>query len=204
MLFGFGYFVVMLFPVLGFFDQGFYQYSMVADHWQYYSIPGVTALAAAGAMSLGRRLHPGQQQDVGLAAGVVVIAFAVLSWQRCQVFQNPETLFRDTLLHNPLAWVAHDNLGSALETAGRTQEAIGHFEQELRIRPDVAETHYNLGLALEKAGRTQEAVDHYKQTLQISPDYPEAHVSLGNALLRAGKNQEAIGHFEQALRIRPD
>src|SRR5437867_4497736 len=40
LLFGSGYFVVTLFPLLGFFDQNFYQYSLVADHWRYYSIMG--------------------------------------------------------------------------------------------------------------------------------------------------------------------
>ncbi len=205
LLFGFGYFVVMLFPVLGFFDQGFYRYSLVADHWQYYSIVGLTALAAAGAVAPGSRLHRGQQQVIGPVAGVVVIVLGALCWQRCRVFRDQETLFRDNLLHNPLAWVAHNNLGIALAESGRTQEAVAHYEQALRIKPDYAEAHCNLGAALARAGRLQEAVGHYEQALRIQPDYADAQYNLGLALALLGRTQEAIGHYEHALRIhQPD
>jgi tetratricopeptide (TPR) repeat protein len=204
LLFGLGYSVVMLFPVLGFFDQGFYRYSMVADHWQYYSMVGVTALAAAGAVTLGTHLPRGQQQVIGLVAGVVMIVLGTLSWQRCLVFCNQETLFRDNLLHNPLAWVAHNNLGLALIEQGRGQEAIEHFEDALRIRPDYPEAHNNLANALRQVGRYPEAIGHYEQALRARPDDPEGHNNVGNALLQVGKYPEAIGHYEQALRIRPD
>jgi tetratricopeptide (TPR) repeat protein len=194
----------MLFPVLGFFDQGFYQYSMVADHWQYYSIAGVTALAAAGAVALGPRLQRGQQQVIRLVAGVVVIVLGAMSWQRCLVFRNQETLFRNDLLHNPLPWVAHNYLGLAVIKQGRMQEGIAHFEDALRIRPDFAEAHNDLGNALLQVGKNQEAIRHYEQALRISPDYPEAHNDLGIALAQAGRIPEAIEHWEHALRVKPD
>jgi len=54
-LVGVGYFVAMLFPVMGFFNQGFHLYSLVADHWQYYSSIGVIALAVAAGTTFCRR-----------------------------------------------------------------------------------------------------------------------------------------------------
>ena len=203
LLFGLAYFVVMLFPVLGFFDQGFYQFSLVADHWQYYSLVGVTALAAAGTVALGTRLHR-ERQVINSVAGGVVIVLAAMSWQRCQVFRSQETLFRDNLIHNPSAWVAHNNLGLALAQAGRIQEAIAHYEQALRINPSCAEAHYNLGNVFFQEGKINDAIGHYEQALRIKPDDIEAHYNLGNVFLQEGKISEAIGQYEQALWIRPD
>ena len=57
-------------------------------------------------------------------------------------------------------------------------EAITHWEQALRIKPDYAEPHYNLGVALEQAGKPKEAIGHYEQALRIKPDYVKAQNSL--------------------------
>ncbi|MFA6134273.1 MAG: tetratricopeptide repeat protein [Phycisphaerae bacterium] len=43
-----GYFLVMLLPVMGFFDMYFFVHSLVADHWQYLANIGVFALVAGG------------------------------------------------------------------------------------------------------------------------------------------------------------
>jgi Flp pilus assembly protein TadD len=64
------------------------------------------------------------------------------------------------------------------------QEAISHYEQALRIKPDLAEAHYDLGIASEQAGSVQEAIRHYEQALRLKPDFAEAQNGL--ARLQAG------------------
>jgi tetratricopeptide (TPR) repeat protein len=205
-LFGWGYFVVMMFPVLGLFNMGFYQHSMVADHWQYHAIVGITALAAAGVGKLDGSIRRGEQPcvDVGLVGAVVAIVLGIMSWQRCLTFRNQETLFTDNLARNPGAWIAHENLGAALGNSGRLPEAIEHFKQALRLAPDAPSTHLNLGNALARTGRLPEAIELYERALRLDPADAEAHYDLGNALAQTGRLPEAIQHYEQALRVRPD
>ena len=70
LFFGLGYFLVTLFPVLGFFDQTFHRYSWVADHWAYLSIIGIIALVVAG----GERIcRPIGNQTIGAGVGLVVV-----------------------------------------------------------------------------------------------------------------------------------
>jgi tetratricopeptide (TPR) repeat protein len=204
-LFGFGYFIVTLFPVLGFFDQGFYRFSLVADHWQYYSIVGIVALGVVAGERICREIAGENSSSVKAVASVLVLtALAAATWTRASLYANAETLWRDTIARNPNAWVAHYNLGLALARSGRLQEAVGHWEQALRIKPDYVDAHNNLGVALDQAGRIPEAMEHLEQALRIKPDSAEAHYNLGKALAEAGRVPEAIAHYEQALRLKPD
>jgi tetratricopeptide (TPR) repeat protein len=204
LLFALGYFVTMFFPVLGFFDQGFYQYSLVADHWQYYSIIGIIALIVAAGVTLCRGTGLLRRRIGTVTGAVVLVALGTSTWIRASVYSDAETLWRDTLAKNPNAWVAHDSLGNALLRAGKLQDAIRHYQQALQIKPDYAVAHDNLGNALLQAGRLQDAIRHYQQALQIKPDDAVEHYNLGTALLGLGKIYDAIWHYQQALRVKPD
>jgi tetratricopeptide (TPR) repeat protein len=204
LLFGLGYFAVMLIPVLGFFDIAFYAFSLVADHWQYYSIAGVIALAVAGGETICRRMGA-RGRYVGLSVGaVVLIVLGVATWKRGGVYADSQTLWRDTIAKNPNAWVAHNYLGCDLSRAGEVHEAIAQYEQALRIKPDYVDAHNNLGNALLQVGRIQAAMEHYEQALRINPDSAVTHYNLGVALAQVGKLQGAIVNFEQAVQIDPD
>jgi len=203
-LFGLGCFVVMLLPVMGFFDQHFYIYSFVADHWQYYSIVGVIALAVAGWESISHRTSEPHRHLWTLAGVVVALVLVGATWKRSAVYVDQETLWRDNVAKNPAAWLAQYNLGAALTERGETEEAIQHYEQALRINPDYAGAHNNLGNALLQIGRMKDANAHFQQALRIKPDFAEAEYNFGNALAQEGRVREAVKHWEQALRIRPD
>jgi arylsulfatase A-like enzyme/cytochrome c-type biogenesis protein CcmH/NrfG len=99
---------------------------------------------------------------------------------------------------------AHYNLAFALRDLGRDAEAIGHYEDALRLRPDYVDALNSLGLALARAGRFGDAIARYDEALRIQPDNPQVHNNLGNALRQTGRLAAAIGHYEQALRFKPD
>lgn len=226
---GIGYFTVMLFPVLGFFDQGFYRYSFVADHWQYLPILGVLALVAGG-LSQGRKFL----QFSGIA---IVVILGALTWNRSLVYLDDQTMWLDTVAKNPKAWLAHYNLGVTRATQGRLEEAIVAYETALRLKPDDADVLNNLGTALAQQGRLAEAIGHWKSAvlyrpkddgahnnlgvayakhgdweqasrefalvLKLRPNDPEAHANLGSVYLSQGRAGEAIEQFEAALQVNP-
>ena len=207
LLFGLGYFVVMLFPVLGLLKQGPYRLTFVADrwdHWQYFSMVGVVALAVAAVDELCRRAGDRFRYWRTAAGTAVLMALAAATWSRSCVYADNETLWRDNVAKNPGAWLAHNNLGNALAQAGRVPEAIVQYEQALRTNPDLAEAHNNLGNLLMRSGRIPEAREHLEEALRIDPNLAEAHNNLGTALVQTGQIKDAIAHYERALRIQPE
>jgi tetratricopeptide (TPR) repeat protein len=76
-------------------------------------------------------------------------------------------------------------LGTVFLQEGKLSDAIGHYEQALRIKPDYAEAHYNLGVALAQVGRVGEAIGHLEQALKLRPDLTAA----SNALARLQARQ---------------
>jgi tetratricopeptide (TPR) repeat protein/uncharacterized membrane protein YhaH (DUF805 family) len=96
------------------------------------------------------------------------------------------------------------NLGDALARERRSDEAMVHYEEAIRLQPYYADAFYNRGNVLFAEGRTDEAIADWERTLQIQPNDADAHTSLGNALLQKGSLQEAIAHYEKALSLAPD
>ena len=118
-LFGTGFFVVALLPVMGFFNVYYFRYSFVADHFQYLASIGIITLAVAAAGRLVRERGRAGRAGCGGCRPILV----VLSWQHCAAFQNEGTLWRDTLAKNPGCWMAHDNLAKILILQGNLPEA---------------------------------------------------------------------------------
>ncbi|MGO9610215.1 MAG: tetratricopeptide repeat protein, partial [Verrucomicrobiia bacterium] len=109
-----------------------------------------------------------------VACVAVVMVLGAATWRRSGVYAGEETLWRDNVAKNPGAWQAHISLGVALFQIGKVPEAITHYEQALRIKPDYAEAHDSLGLALKAMGKVAEPAEQYEEALRIKPNYPQA------------------------------
>jgi tetratricopeptide (TPR) repeat protein len=222
-LFGLGYAVLMFLPVLGFVNIYFFRFSLVANHWQYFSIIGPVALAAAGITSAMGFLGKGNSWLKPAFCGTLLLTLGALTWQQSRMYADDERLWRTTIEQNPGCWAAHNNLGAILIEKMRLDEAMAQFQQTLAIKPDYPEASNNLGKALLLKGQTDEAIAQFQRTLAIRPDNAEAHdnldvtrllaiqsddavayYNLGIALLQKGLVDEAILHYQRAVEIQPD
>jgi tetratricopeptide (TPR) repeat protein len=202
-----GYFCVALIPVMGFTDVYFMKFSLVADHYQHVALIGVTTLGgAAWARWVGAASDRPGGSSLGwkhaVAAGVVV-ALAVLTWQQCRKYLDAETLFEQTLVENPRAWLAHEDLGVIQGHRRQYAEAMAHLETAARLNPDFADPHSNLGALLVDQGRIPEGVAEYEAALRINPNQFFAHLNLGSLLLFQGRLEEAGRELQTAVRLRP-
>jgi Flp pilus assembly protein TadD len=194
-LFAWGYFCLMLFPVLGFTDIQFVQYSLVADHYAHLALVGVVVFVVFLIAP-----HPGRR----ITAGILICLLGFLTWRQSHIYRDAETLYRDTLDKNPSCWLADSNLGSILYETGRLPEAIARYEDALRLKPDLFEAQNNLGLALSAAGRLPEAMAHFEEAARIHPGDSVVPFNMAVALAGAGRIPEAIAEDERALRFNPD
>jgi hypothetical protein len=175
----------------------------MADRWNYLPCLGVLIMAVWGAYELvGRWQHRVLAWSV---AGVAVI-LACLPVTRHQIgyWKDGETLFRHALEVTENNAIAHEGLGVALDNKGQIDEAIGQFQESVRLKPSYGQAHYNLGVALFQRGRTDEAIFQFQEALRLNPNQAEAHNNLGAALGRKGRTDEAIHEFQEALRLKPD
>jgi tetratricopeptide (TPR) repeat protein len=209
-LLAWGYFVLMLLPVLGFVSIYFMRYSLVADHWQYFAIIGPIALGAAAitwACGQGNTQHVTRSAvSVWLApavGGALVLLLGVLTWREALTYRDLKTLWTATVSRNPSAGLAHNNLGSLLLAEGHVNEAIVHFEKALAVEPKAADVHSNLGGALLQRGQLQQAMAEFQKAIALQPDSALAHNNLGNALSRQGRIDGAIAEFQKAVEFQP-
>jgi tetratricopeptide (TPR) repeat protein len=192
-------FAAMLTPVLGFFDIYFFNFSYVADHFQYMASIGLMALAAGAGATVIQRAGPQGRAFGALVGAVVLLILGVCTWRQAATYHDLETLWRDTLTKNSNAWLAHGNLGVILLREKKDADAQAEFEAALRIKPDYYEAHCNRGLALASQGRSLEAMAEYRETLRLKPDWPPALVS--SAWLLATAEDPGIRDGREAVRL---
>ena len=175
----------------------------MADRWTYLPSLGMLIMVVWGAYELTRRW---QHQVLGLsmAGGAAVGLCLALTWQQIGYWKDSEALFWHALEVTENNYVAHGNLGAALDKKGQTDEAMHQFREALRLGPQQAEAHNNLGAALDEKDQIDEAIRQYQKALRLKPSYAEAHNNLGTALGKKGQTDEAIRQYQEALRLKPD
>lgn len=191
---GWFWFLGVLFPAIGILQFGV---QAMADRFAYVPLIGLFLMFCWGGAELLHRSRNAQR----LLSIVALAACVVLTSRQLRHWKDSNALFKHTLRVTTNNFVIHNNLGYTLAHAGRVDEAIHHYWEAVRIKPDYVEAHYQLGLLYESRKQFDEAARHYAKVVQIRPDWTDVMKQLGDSLLQAGKTTEAIAAYRKLLSL---
>lgn len=201
---GWAWFVVTLLPVIGIIQVGM---QAMADRYMY--VPAV-GLFLAVAFQIDALALPAKRACASAAIAFLAV-WATFTWRQIPVWHDGLTLFTQALAADPNNFVAHDNLGVELDRRGRFDEALFHYRETLRIRPDDRNGAANFALAsfaradrLLAASQPGEALTAIREGLRYRPDNAVAHAQLGRILQDRRQIPEAVKEFQEATRLDPN
>jgi Flp pilus assembly protein TadD len=197
---GWFWYVVTLVPVIGLVQVGT---QAIADRYTYVPLIGIFVGAIWGVASIVDRRPAWRWSAAGLAVAIVA-GLAVVAHAQVQVWENNRTVWTHARAVTERNYIAENEVGIELVKQGKHDEALPHFEQSSRYRPEYVEARNNLGLAYSRLGRVQDAIDQFTLAVRLKPDHAEAFNHLGFVQLGAGKPEDAMASFREAVRIKPD
>jgi tetratricopeptide (TPR) repeat protein len=197
---GWFWYLGTLVPVIGLVQVGIQ--SMAADRYTYVPLIGIFILLAWGLPDLLAR-WPLRRIVLPVAAGAAVLVCALLTALQLPHWKDRHAVWSRAVAATTDNHLAQNNLGNVLVEAGRPREAVAHYVEALRIKPDYADAHNNLGLALARLGQVDEAIAHYAEAVRLRPAHVDAHVNLALAFAGQGRADDAIREWQEVVRLAP-
>lgn len=178
---------------------------LVLEHRAYLPLAGFALAAGAALAGLGRRLTMVRRAGVTaifrLGVAALVLALSVLSHVRTRVWDTEISLWSDVAAKSPRKLRPRINLGLAFQQAGRFEDAIGQYEESLRLEPSQPLVLTNLGNVYRRLGDLEKACALLEEVVALRPAAPEAHLNLGNVHLDRGDYQQAGRSYRRALEL---
>ena len=186
-----------LVPVIGLIKIGDFA---MADRYTYVPLIGLFIIVSWAVPDLLRNWHI-KTMVLTLAALAVLASLAATTRAQLRCWSNSIALYRHAIQVTRNNFLAHYALGDILAGKGKFDEAIFHFSEAVRARPEKSTLQNMLGRVLASQGRFDEALLHLMAALQINTQFAEAHYNIGIALIAKQRYAEAVDHLSAALNL---
>ena len=195
---GWLWYIGTLVPVIGLARAGLWP--AMADRFAYIPLIGLFVMIAWGVPDLMARWRH-QRLALSISAGIVLLSFAICTWFQTCHWKNSIALFTHTLNATADNYVAHNYLGLALAEEKRNEEAISHYCEAVRIKPNFAEARINLGKGYFGQGDVDGAIAELRRAILLAPRSPEAHYNLGIAYGSKGLYNKAFQEIRMSKKL---
>lgn len=195
--FGLFFFIVNLLLVLQLLPVG---NAIMADRYSYLASVGVFLIVA-----LLYRLWSNRARNAlpTIVIAAVAALLGSLTFARCRVWHDSNTLWSDVLAKHPEAPVAWNNRGISLKDSGDFSGAISDYSRALELDPGYALAYTNRGIARQRLGDFEGAFQDLDRSISIEPNDSGAHVNRGVVRIRLGQAEGAMADFARAIELDP-
>ncbi len=171
------------------------------DHRMFFPFVGLT-LAAVWAVRLAAPAYIASPRMIVAAAGVVLIAAAMGTHMRNNVWRTEESLWRDSIDKNPDNSRALAGYGRALVMRGAYAEGLPYLERA-QARGNYPELEIDMGMTNAHLGRDEAAAQHFERAIALAPNNPRAYYFYGYWLKQKGRLAESRAQVNLALGLNP-
>ncbi len=133
-----------------------------------------------------------------------LIALAILTWRRNELWRDSIALWTDNLTYAPLKARVWTSRSLAYREAKQTDMALADIERAVQLNPRYRLPYVCRGLLYGEQGRHQEAIDDFNRALAIEPVDSDVHNARGISLMSLGRAQEALKDFDYVLTRHPE
>lgn len=199
-IFGWFWFIGILFPTIGLMQNGLWP--AMADRWAYLPMIGISIIIAWSVPDL---LSDWRHKKKMLIFSFFSMLILLATATRFQIhyWTDDKTIFRHAIDVTSNNFIAYNNLGGALLKDGNFNDAIKNYYKAIDIFPEFKQANFNLAKVLSIQNRQEEAKRYLNKAIKIDPSFGEAYHNLGSIFMMEGNDKKAAELFYQAIRINP-
>lgn len=137
-------------------------------------------------------------------AGIYLIVMFILTFNRCNVWQDSLTLWNDVLEQYPDASMALNNRGRIYGSElGNTTRAFEDLSRAISSDPGFEQPYSNRGIIYCMNGDYEKGIADFSRAIRLKNDYFEPILNRAITYTRLGKYDSAVADFTRCIDIRP-
>lgn len=199
-VFGFAFFVLVIFPVLQFLSVGS---AMISERFTYLPYIGLFIVLA---VILQKEFSKGSKTRKNTILFLTGAYIAFLSYQthhRITIWENDETLWTDVIESYPQDYFAYMKRGSFRAKKGEFDSALLDLNKGISIFQNDYYLFNNRGMIYLSLNKFREAEQDFSKAIEIDSSLYEASLNRGLVYLNIKKYQLALSDFKRAEILAP-
>ena len=208
----FVFYIISIFPVLGFLNVYGMKFSFVADHFSYLSTPCLLLLLCTsiyfllGKLRIGFPLLMSALYRILLSSLLVIIVIYMCgkSMELTQNYKSEITLWNNLISQNPNTWIAYNNRGFIYDNQGNLTQALSDYNKVIQLNPSLAEIYNNRGFIYYRQGNLTQALSDYNKAIQLNPSLAETYNNRGLIYYKKRDLNKAFLDYNKAIRLDPN